>query len=185
MTKRQFWQGASRWGLITGGVLFAILLFSWGADLDGHGAGWVAELMRFSLILTIVLASGRRNAAMTGPEGYPYSRAVGFVLATMLFSGVAYGMGQYVMVNFIAPDHYDALNAERIDQALTIYRGTPMYEAALAGRDVVIRWFSNPIWLMFASIFELSLKGGILGLFLGAFVKKNPDIFGNKQPRQQ
>ncbi len=177
MTKKQFWQNASNWGLITGAALFVVGLLGWALDVESLHSGGFRELVLLVVFVSVILVSGRRNAALAGPEGYPYGRAVGFVFAMMMFAGIVCGVGQFVLTNFIARDYFDALNASRMDAALTMYQGTPMYEQVLAGRDMAVRWMANPIFLIFGSVLELVFKGGFLGLILCAFLKKNPNIF--------
>ena len=177
MTKKQFWQNASNWGMICGAGLFVISIVSWLLKLDSGSASWLAELMRFALIFAVIWVSGRRNAAMAGPEGYPYGRAVGFIFATMMFAGIVAGVGQFLMTNFIAREYYDALNAQQLEVALAMYRGTPMENQLMDMRDMMVRMLSNPLLLIFGSVINYVIKGGLLGLILAAFFKKNPDIF--------
>jgi divalent metal cation (Fe/Co/Zn/Cd) transporter len=177
MTKKQFWQGASNWGLICGATLFVVSLAGWAFKSESLLSGGLRELMLLIVFISVILVSGRRNAALTGSEGYPYGRAVGFVFAMMMFAGIVCGVGQFVLTNLIARDYFDAFNASRMDAALAMYQSTPMYEQVLASRDIAVRWMANPIFLIFGSVFELVFKGGFLGLILGAFIKKNPDIF--------
>ncbi len=44
-------------------------------------------------------------------------------------------------------------------------------------RDMMVRMLSNPLLLIFGSVINYVIKGGLLGLILAAFFKKNPDIF--------
>jgi hypothetical protein len=82
------------------------------------------------------------------------------------------------MVNFIARDYYDAINAEAMQTLAQAYQGSPMYDQMIS----MARWMTNPIVLIFAGVIEMVCKGGVLGLVLAAFFKKNPDPFAYAGP---
>ncbi len=176
MSKKQFWQGASNWGMICGAGLFVISILAWAMKFTPGTFNW-PEFLRFALILGVIWVSGRRNAALTGPVGYPYGKAVGFIFATMMFAGIVAGVGEFLMTNFIARDYYDALNAKQLETILAVYRGTPMENQLMDMRDQVVRMLSNPLLLIFGSIFNYVIKGGFLGLIVAAFLYKKPDFF--------
>jgi hypothetical protein len=177
MTKKQFWQSASNWGLICGAALFLISILSWVIAGDtgksARGMGWVS----FVVVLAILVFSGRRNAAISGPQGYPYGRAVGWILAMMIFTGIVAGIGEFLMSNFIARDYYDGLAATQVEGILKMYEGTAMYDKMIDTTDMMTRMMFNPIILILGSVFGWVVKGGLLGLIVAAFVKKNPDQF--------
>ncbi len=181
MTTKQFWQRASNWGMICGAGLFAVSLISWALKFTAGDFNW-PELMRFALIFVVILYTGRQNAALTALDGYPYGRAVGFIFATMMFAGIVAGVGEFLMANFIARDYYDALSAERVETIMGMYNGTPMEGQIASMSDQIVRMLANPFVLIFGSVFDYVIKGGFLGLILGAFVKKNPDIFASGTP---
>lgn len=176
MTKKQFWQSASNWGMVCGVGLFVISLMSWALKFTTGGFNW-PELLRFGLIFGLILYTGRRNAAVAGAEGYSYGRAVGFVFAMMMFAGIVAGVGEFLMSNFIARDYYDGINAAQIETALRVYQGTPMESRIASMSGQMARMLSNPFVLIFSAIINCVIKGGFLGLILGAFVKRNPHVF--------
>jgi cytochrome c oxidase assembly factor CtaG len=165
-----------RWGLILGGALFVVSLISWALKLEQTKSTWAMELLKFVVILPAILYTGMRNGRLTGPDGYSYNRAVGYVFATMMFAGIVYGVGKFLMVNFIAREYFDAINAEGAALIEQMYQGTPMAQYS----DMAIRMQTNPIVLIVRAVFELAIKGGFLGLILGAFFKKTPDVFADQ-----
>lgn len=179
MTKKEFWKSAMNWGMICGVALFVISLISWVLKLEVNKMNWAAELMRFAVIFVLILYTGRRNAAMTGSEGYPYGRAVGFIFAMMLFAGIVAGVGQFLMANFIARDYYDALNAAQFETALRMYQGTPMEVRISEMGDQMVRMLANPFVLIVSMVANFVIKGGFLGVIMGVFIKRNPDIFAS------
>ncbi|MDR2882679.1 MAG: DUF4199 domain-containing protein [Alistipes sp.] len=177
MTKKQFWRNASNQGMICGCGLLAVSVVAWVFGFaPGSSWNW-PELLRFALIAAVIWMSGRRSAALVGPEGWPYGRAVGFIFATMMFAGIVAGVGEFLMTNFIARDYYDALNAGQIDTALAMYRGTPFEGRMEEMRGTMESMLSNPFMLIFGSVVNYVIKGGFLGLILGAFLYRKPDFF--------
>ncbi len=179
MTKKEFWRSASNWGLICGAALFVMNIIGWALKLETTHGGWLYELLLFIVICPLIIYTGRRNAALSGAEGYSYGRAVGYVFAMMLFAGIAYGVGRFVMMNFIARDYYDALSASGFDVALKMYQGTAMEEQMLTVRHQAIRMMANPIFLIFQSVIMLMVKGGFLGLILSPIFTRKPDVFAD------
>jgi hypothetical protein len=179
MTKKQFWQGASNWGLIGGAALFIMNLVAWALKLETGGNSWVYELLQFMVICPLIIFTGKRNAVIAGTEGYSYGRAVGFVLALMMFAGIVYGVGRFLMINFIAPEYYGAMNEKAVDAMLLMYSNLPQFDMLLEQKDMLLAAFSNPFYLIFGGILELVLKGGFLGLLLCGFLYTKPDIFAD------
>jgi len=177
MTKRQFWQGASNWGLICGAALFVVSLIAWGGKFEMHKLGGVTEFLSFGVVFAAIFVTARQNAALCGAEGYPYSRAVGFVFAMMLFTGIVYGVGEFVLANFVARDYYDALYAARMDTAMQAYAGSALEGQMAQARDMAVRMMANPFVLIFGGVLSWLCKGGFLGLIMCAFLKRNPDPF--------
>lgn len=178
MTGKQFWQTASNWGFLGGAALFAMNLIGWALKLEANH-GWMYELLLFIAICPLIIITGKRNAAAAGPEGYSYGRAVGFVFAMMMFAGVVYGVGRFLMINFIGPEYYGKLNEEMIDALILVYSNFPQFDLMIEQRSMMLGWLSNPFYLIFESVFGLVIKGGFLGLVLCAFVYKKPDIFAD------
>jgi hypothetical protein len=179
MTKKQFWQSASNWGMICGAALFVIGLISWGLKLEAGKMNWAVELMHFAVICPLILYTGFRNARLSGPQGYSYGRAAGYVFAMMMFAGIVWGVGQFLMVNFIARDYYDAIMSANLEAQLAQLAGSPQYDQMLPIFEKISRLSTNPIFLILNCTLTLVFKGGFLGLILAAFVKKNPDMFSH------
>ncbi len=173
MSKQQFWKSAACWGMITGAALFVITIIAWLCKFEEKGMGWPIELMHFAVICPAILYTGFRNARLAGPQGYPYGRAVGYIFAMLLFTGLIYGIGRFLMVNFIAREYYDAINANAMQVMVDAYQGSPIADQVAS----MYRWMTNPIFLIVVGILEMVIKGGVLGLVLAAFFKKNPDVF--------
>ena len=176
MDKKHFWQSASNWGFLGGAALFVVNLIGWGLKLE-TAMPWVYELLLLVVIAALIVVPGRRNAIAAGDKGYTYGQAVSFIFATMLFAGIVYGVGRFLMTNFIALDYYSAMYGEQIDKGLLIYQSTPMFDQMLEMRDRMVGWMRNPFFLIFAGVWEMVFKGGFLGLIVAAFLTRRPNIF--------
>lgn len=180
MTKKEFWRSASNWGLICGAALFVTNIIAWLLKLEQNQMGWPIELMHFAVICSLILYTGYRNAHLCGPrEGYPYGRAVGYIFAMLMFAGIVYGVGRFLMMNFIARDYYDAINAKAMEVMVAAYQGSPMAEQI----SLMGRMMTNPIVLIIVGIIEMVCKGGVLGLVLAAFFNRKPDPFAAPVPQ--
>lgn len=185
MTKKQFWQAASNWGFLVGAGLFAMNIIGWALKLEAANS-WVYELLLFLVICPMILYTGKRNADHSGPEGYSYGRAVGFVFAMMMFAGIVYGVGRFLMYNFIAAVYYDPLIEESVDLSIKILSdNNAMFEWAIENREILIGRMKSPFWLIIGYVVELTAKGGFLGLILCAALYKKPDIFAVDAPEQK
>jgi hypothetical protein len=182
MTNKHFWQAASNWGFLTGTGLFAMNLIGWGLKLETSNS-WLYELLLLIVILPAIIYTGKKNARNPGAEGYGYGRAVGFVFAMMLFAGVVYGVGRFLIINFIGVEYYSALNEKVIDNAFAIYRNIPQFNSMLEMKDSMLGWLSNPFYLIFEAVIGMVSRGGFLGLILCTFVYKRPEMFpASSQP---
>lgn len=181
MTGKQFWQTASNWGFLGGAALFAMNIIGWALKLEASHE-WLYELLMFIVICPLIIYTGKKNAAASGAEGYSYGRAVGFVFAMMMFAGIVYGVGRFLMINFIGPEYYGEMNAKAIDAIIMIYSNTPMFDMMADQREMMLGWLSNPFYLIFEGVLGLVMRGGFLGLVLCAFVQKRPDIFAGTTP---
>jgi hypothetical protein len=185
MTNKQFWQSASNRGFLGGTALFLVNIIGWTLKLETSEASWLYELLTFAVVCPLIIITGRRNALAAGPEGYSYGRAVGYVLALMLFAGIVSGTGRFLLVNFIASDYYNVLNAKALESAMTLYRGTALESQMAQMREPMMSALSNPFLLIISAIVNLVIKGGFLGLVLCVFMKKNPDIFATPPSRDE
>lgn len=172
-----FWRSAFRWGCVCGVELIAVNLIGLFFELETN-ASWVYELLMMAVLVPLILYAGRRNAASATPSvGYTYGRAIGFVFAAMLFAGVVYGLGKWLIINFVGPEYYAALHERLFENMLTVYNGTPMMEQMIDMRDMMLGMMRGPVFLVFQTVVELVFKGGFLGLVLCSFVVRRPDIF--------
>lgn len=148
-------------------------LLGWAFKLETVHNGWLYELLLFVVICPAIIYTGKRNASHAGPEGYSYGRAMGFVLAMMMFAGIVYGVGRFLIINFMGIEYYSTLNENVADTLAVFYRNS------LLEKDAIMGMLRNPFHLIFEGVIGLVFRGGFLGLVLCAFVYKQPDIFAS------
>lgn len=157
-------------------------MIGWALKLEAANP-WLYELLLFIVICPMIIYTGKRNARTAGPEGYSYGRAVGFVFAMMMFTGIVYGVGRFLMINFVGAEYYSPLIEE---QANIFIRGfssnEALFDAMIAKKEFIISLMKNPFLLIIGNIVDLVIKGGFLGLILCAFVYTKPDIFAQPTP---
>lgn len=178
MTTKKLWQTASNWGFLCGAALFAVNILGWLLRVEiEHSA--IYELMLFVVICGSAVFAGYKNIKYSGPEGYSYGQSVGFTFAMMLFAGIVYGCGQFLMYNFIAPQYYAPALGEVVDSIIAAVAQTQpdMADTFIDKRDFIIGLMKNPFVLILGSVLNIGVKGGVLGLVLGIFLRKQPDPF--------
>ncbi len=169
MDRKTFWRSAFNWGCTGGAVLFVVALAEWGIGLSGG----VGTLLTAIILGVLIFVTGRRNAAMSSPQqGYPYGRAIGFVLAMMLFVGLVYGIGQYFLMNVIAPEYYDSQLAAYMSHMPAAYQEM---------LPTMLSMMKSPMLLIFSGIFAMEFWGLFVGLIVCAFVTRRPDIFASQE----
>jgi uncharacterized membrane protein SirB2 len=183
MTKKQFWQTASNWGFLTGAGLFAMNLIGWGFKLETSNS-WLYELLLLIVIFPAIIYTGKKNARNSSAEGYGYGQAVGFVLAMMMFAGIVYGVGRFLIINFMGVEYYSALNETVIDNVFLVYRNIPQFNSMMEMRGTILGWLGNPFYLIFEGVIGMVFRGGFLGLILCTFVYKRPEMFPAAQQTQ-
>lgn len=165
LDKKTFWKNALNWGSLLGVVLFVISL-AWA--LLGLKSGFSDTVLTVAVVASVIFVSGRQNAALADRAGYPYVRAFGFVLATMLFAGVVCGIGGWFLQNIIAPEYYETQRAAALAAA-----GAQAEQAA----GMMAGFMKNPLVMLFSGVFGTVFMGGLIGLVVCAFVTRKPDIF--------
>ncbi len=169
MSDRLFWSRAANCGLLLGVAVFAVSLLSWALRLEGRA--WISEMMLFAVLCAGISITGRRNAASADGGGYTFGRSVGFVFALMFFTGIAAGAGDFILRAFIAPEYY----REQLCKAFDVMSQTiPDAQTLDMARKMSERLLTSPLFLIFSEIFNLGVKGGIMGIVMSVFLKKEP-----------
>lgn len=177
MTKKQYWYEALVGGTIVGvvAVAFSIVLQLMGGTTAEPTFG-VKAVNFLSVFVNIALLFGltRRFAAKHTPEeGFSLGRAVGFVVAMMLFAGVISGVYSSVMANYFIKEEVLHSVDEVMAQLQDVYPAEQFDSLYTTMQNAVI----NPLYLTISSVISNCFTGALVGLFVGFLTRRRPDIF--------
>lgn len=163
--KKLSWKLAATGGMILGLVFIFIMIIGYAQNLE-KSYSWITGVTEFIALVIITYIYAKKMADAYGNEGFTYGQSVGFILKMMLCAGVFAGIGQYVLYNYIDPDYYQ----EMMELAL-LNQG--MSNVMIAeNMDAILRMVTSPIFMVLGGMFGMVLYGGLIGIFVSAFVKK-------------
>lgn len=176
-----FWRDAAKGGIIIGAIVVAATYIKTWLAMSDSTMGLLFSLLEFAAVAYCLYRfCKQRSALYDSLIGYSYGQNMGFVLGMMLLTGVIYGIGQYFLVNYFAPEFY----AESFDTAFELMEDM-MGDAAVQGADMAYRMIRNPLYWLFYGVIAMVMYGGLIGLFVSALVKRNPDLFANNNPQNE
>lgn len=176
--KKAAWREAATGGLILGAIFIVIIVAEYFIRLEPSYA-WVTGALNFFSIIAVSYIYARKVSNMYGAAGFTYPQSIGFILKMMLFAGVLAGIGQFVMQTYVDPEYY----RELIERTLT----SQGFSDELVNEAVEAMWtLKNPLMMVFSGMLSMVVYGGLIGLFVSAFVKRpaNP-FFGNNDNSQK
>ena len=165
--KKIFWSEASLGGLILGLLLFGFLYLSYRWEWSIHHPT-LASVTETLLIAVVSYIMARRMGRLRGAEGFTYGQSMGFILAMMVFTGIIYGLGSYLMQVVIDPEYYRNLYEATLYNTLDETQA----EQALKMRQQMNRFIQNPGVMVLSGIFSMLIYGGIVGLIVSIFTKR-------------
>lgn len=172
--KKIFWTEAATGGLILGLAMFLLSLTSYYFEL-ALNYSTLLSVIQVLLIAGVMYAMGRKMARIRGEElGFSYGQSMNFILATMIFTGVIYGLGEYVMQVWVDPQYFKDL------YEAALYKSTQdeaLIEQALKAREQIDNVIKNPGIMVLSGIFSMIIYGGIVGLIVSAFLKRPANPF--------
>lgn len=180
---KNFWIEALKGGTIIGlvSVGFSILSQTMGAESEGLLK--VVNILSSFIVIMLAFGLTRKFAAThTLEQGFSFGRALGFVLAMMLFMGFIQGLYSAVMAKFfigeellmevdkIMASSQDLLPADQFDQTYQMMR----------------KAVTSPVIITLSAMFSNLFYGVLVGLCVALFTRRRPDIFadGNQTPQQ-
>ncbi len=150
MRKQTFRSDASRYGAILGGVEIVFLLY------------------RFT---------NRRATLYGAAEGYSYGNGLRFIFWISIFAGVVCGAYEIVARNWLFPAYYH----EQLQQSLVVLSQLKLSNAQLSEVQTMSETVTfSPIWIVLGDTLGMLLRGLFFGLFVAAFIRREPDIFNEE-----
>lgn len=167
------WREAATGGLWLG-VVFCGLLGLGYLWRENAGLALLASMLQFAVLFVLPFLYTRKLAGFYGTAGFTYTQGLSFIIRLMLFAGVITGLGQFILQNYVDPEYY----REVTEKSAVIWKfSSEQLEAML----VAMR---NPLLMILGGIFSMVLYGGLMGLFVAVFTKRQPDPFGGDAPKQ-
>ncbi len=177
MSNKIFWRQAARAGTILGLAMVGIQLISDAVPQTASVMWW----LHYIVFIGLLYGFTRNMARKADPRiGFGYARALGFVLAMMVFTGFLLGAYTFIAAKTFM---YDA-TLQQIDTMMEIYATMPMFANQMDGMyDMVRSMMFSPVFRIISEILGYFITGLFFGLFTSAFAKINPNPFaGNQTP---
>ena len=171
MSKKNFWNDASRAGAIIGLISIALTM----AGMFLPKVAFVLSLVSFVLTIYLLFHYTHRRSMLYLDEGFSYSQSLGFIAAIGLFAGIISGAYQIVASNFLFPEKFEeSLNATiELLQQSGVYNNEMMDQMSKLMRSYIF----SPIPALISNIFGNMLTFGFYGLFISIGTKCEPNIF--------
>ena len=175
MGKTKFYEDAARYGVFLG---ISEVIFN---ALGMWKSSSLISLLNIVVFVTLMALFTKRRATMygTGEEGYSYGKCLKFILAMSAFAGVLVGAYSIVASNFLYPDKYH----EVIDKTVGALMQTGMYATSMLEqmKELYEKMFFSPLWVVLTNVLALVLKGLFFGLFVSAYARRQPQLFGESK----
>lgn len=180
ITRKIFWTAAMKGGSVIGLAVAALQLTRISLGLGV----WMNALSLAVFALLLYGFTRKIAASASAPEGFPYGRCMGFVLAMMLFTGVIVGFANALMNNFLLREEV----ARLVDAQMLPFQDMLPQAQFDAVYDTTYAAMFNPLALVLSGIFVYCIQGGVIGLFTSALAQRKPDMFagvgnGNEDSR--
>ena len=166
--KKIFWTEAATGGLILGLAMCALSFIAYWFRLT-LGYSTLMSVVQIVVIALVLFFYGRRVSVSRIETGFTYAQAMGFTLAMMVFTGILYGVGEYILQIKVDPEYFEQLFKD------TLYRAggdTEAVKELVRAREEMGDSMRNPLSMVFAGIFTMMLYGGFVGIVVSIFLKR-------------
>ena len=157
---------AAMGGLILGLWLSGVSLLSYVADFAGRNIIALPNLLNIVGWVTLIFIFTKRVASAYGDRGFSYGQSMGFIIIMMLFAGFIHGTGQWLLYMH-DPDYYISIIEVALGEA-----GIPDSQTEEMLKVTQIMY--NPVVMIFSGIMSMLIYGGLTGLLISAFTKRQP-----------
>ena len=178
MSKKNFWNDASRAGAIVGLISVALTM----AGMLIPKAAFVLGLVSFVITIYLLFHYTRRRSILYIEEGFSYSQSLGFIAAIGLFAGIISGAYQIVASNFLFTETYE----QQIEESITLLSQSGLYSSEMMEQmsDMMRTYTLSPLPTLLSNIASCVLSFCFYGLFISIGTKREADIFDNNDEEQ-
>lgn len=164
--KSLFWNKAMFWGFIVGVASVTITTLSYVTDNMESSFMWLFSMAIYIGGITLCARAFKKSSPESEP--FPYSRALGLGVATMLFASIILAVYNFVLYKFIAPDLIEKILTASEEQALRMGTNEDMIEQQME----FFRNLYTPFFMSIGSIFGGVFWGLIISLVTSIFLQK-------------
>lgn len=172
MEKTNFWNDAARYGVI---MALVAIVFDTVNLYTQHALLSLVSLVVFVFLLTWFM---KLRVMRYGSNGYGYGRCLGFMVCVMLCAGFIEGAYMSAAANWLFAAKYEA----QMSQQIALLESTGFYTADQL--SLMVRMLRSPLMLIFSSMVGSAIKGGFFGLFIAAYTRREAQLFGQNEPRE-
>ena len=178
MSKKNFWNDASRAGAIVGLISIALTM----AGMLIPKAAFVLGLVSFVITIYLLFHYTRRRSLLYMEEGFSYSQSLGFIAAIGLFAGIISGAYQIVASNFLFTETYE----QQIEDSIALLSQSGLYSSEMMEQmsDMMRTYTLSPLPTLLSNIASCVLSFCFYGLFISIGTKREADIFDNNDEEQ-
>ncbi|MCD8072466.1 MAG: DUF4199 domain-containing protein [Alistipes sp.] len=169
--RRSFWADALKGGIGIG--LLWVVCSLVGLQMDTGWARSLVSLLAFLFLGYFLFYFTRQRSLKYGALGFSYGQGIGFIFAMMLFAAIIVIGGEYLAFHFVAPDHYEELGFEALEN-------NPAYNPDSPEGELMEKMVESPLLWGFIAAIRIVFLAGVIGLFTSSFVKRKADIFADE-----
>lgn len=173
MERINFWNDAAKYGAL---LALAIIGLSF---LGMYVSGWGMTFASLAVFVLLLYYFTRRRTLRYGggANGYSYGKCMKYIFWMMVFAGILSGAYEIVARNVLFTEQY----TEQLELSLNALIRTGLYNGAEQERIVALsrKMMLSPVWIVVTTVLGWVIYGGIAGLIVAAFTKRDPNIFAN------
>lgn len=151
-------------------ILFAFLMYIAGLD-DGSSL----NMLNYVILIGGIMYGIKQVRDKVQNGFISYGRAVGSGTLVALFASIILAFYMFILTKYLD----NSIIAKSIELAQQKWSESGMSDDQIEAMTKVAEPFMNPGFMAFGTVFSFTFLGVIISLIVGAFMKKNPDIFAN------
>ncbi len=188
MDRKSFWNQVAKYGVLLGVTMGASKIFEQAVIINSGFTyvGWIAlEWLLFAVLFFVILhkATKERAAQMDPALGFSFGLGLNYMILISIFAAVPVACIYYVYINSILG--YDNYVDGLISMITTAAESQPLDSQSVGAIEMLIEQMRTQVKpsifsVLFSTIFQYILAGGIAGLALAGFTSRKAEIFEKK-----